>query len=442
MSSKIVLMKRLKIACLFFSCVLFLGTANAQERETSESGVLVTNSFWDNWFGQVGTDLHLLFPVGHSLKDVFPNGQSVGVNAAVGKWFSPVLGGRVKVNWGNGIFNNDKNTWLSPYGVPGENHRQGGFFTFVGDISFNLHNLFYDYRPDRKWNLVFSTRAGGWIDAGTGGGAPVLGFGMVNTYRLSERWRLFADAGYHFVASINGIASGKGHAANSYGELNFGIETDLSSSNLFRSVSAFASLDEKVTKIDSFWADWFVQAGIGMSLLNPYGTNFKDTFQKGRTVGINLSLGKWFTHEAGVRGGVNWQDGIIVSRHASYLDPLDSKEVDPDKHGYLCAFGDFLLNLHAIIAGPNNERRWNSVVYPRMGVVWNFSSSYKECPVLGFGTEQLFSISDQIKVYADIAYQVTTGGFLDTKFPTGDTGSTGWFDFNIGVQYQLGKRRK
>jgi len=38
---------------------------------------------------------------------------------------------------------------------------------------------------------------------------------------------------------------------------------------------------------------------------------------------------------------------------------------------------------------------------------------------------------------------VTTSGFLDKKFYTGDTGgelnSNGWFDFNVGVQYELGQ---
>lgn len=31
------------------------------------------------------------------MKDVFPNGKSFGVNVALGKWFSPVYGGRFKI---------------------------------------------------------------------------------------------------------------------------------------------------------------------------------------------------------------------------------------------------------------------------------------------------------------------------------------------------------
>ena len=103
-----------------------------------DSTAVVTNSFWDNWYGQVGLDMNLLFPTGHSVKDVFPNGKSFGVNVALGKWFTPEFGGRFKVVWNNGILPNDHNTWLAPYGEPGANHRKGGFLNFIWDIQFIL----------------------------------------------------------------------------------------------------------------------------------------------------------------------------------------------------------------------------------------------------------------------------------------------------------------
>ena len=48
-----------------------------QEGVTPEnSNAIVTNSFWDNWYAQVGVDMNLMFPHEHSVKDVFPNGKS------------------------------------------------------------------------------------------------------------------------------------------------------------------------------------------------------------------------------------------------------------------------------------------------------------------------------------------------------------------------------
>lgn len=419
-------------------CVLTI----AGQKDNAAPNAIVTNSFWDNWYGQVGADMNLLFPSGHSVKDVFPNGKSFGVNVAVGKWFSPEFGGRFKVVWNNGILPNDHNTWLAPYGVPGENHRKGGFLNFIWDVQVNMHNLLGRYKPDRKWNLIVAPRAGGWWDNYADKGCPILGVGVINTYRIGDKWRLYMDAGYHFVASINGIASGTDHGGNGFAEINVGVQYDLKrKSHDGRWKRAYeAKPEDKCVALNSFWDNWFVQAGLGMSLVNPYGTNFKNVFPNGSTFGLNVGLGKWFTPEAGVRVGANWQNGIFVNHHASYLDSNPENDGDPNKHGFISLYADMFFNLHNIIGGYEKNRVWNAIVYPRMGLAENFSSSYSECPILGIGTEQTFKINDRVSLCADASYQVTTGGFLDGKFG-GDTGLShnGWFDFNVGIQYELGQ---
>ena len=415
-------------------------TVMAQEESQADSSAVVTNSFWDNWYGQLGVDMHLQFPKGHNMMDVFPNGKSFGVDVAVGKWFSPEFGGRFKVKWNNGILKNDHNTWLNPYGEPGGNQRNGGFITFIGDIQFNLHNLFGRYKHYRKWNLIASPRFGGWYDFGSGEGSPVLGVGVVNTYRLSDRWRLFADLGYFFVGSLNGVSSGKGHGSNGYAEINVGVEMDLSSVNRFFKEASIINKNEDGVVLNHFWDNWFVQAGLGMSLINPYNTNFKNVFPNGSTFGINLGLGKWFSPEAGVRGGVNWQNGIIPNKQAHYLDSEDGTMLNYKKHGFISLYADLFLNLHNIIGGYDRNRTWNAIVFPRFGIAKNFSSDYQENPVIGIGTEQTYRLKDRWTLYGDFTYQVTTSGFLDTKFPTGNGArANGWFDFNIGVQYELGQ---
>lgn len=167
-----------------------------------------------------------------------------------------------------------------------------------------------------------------------------------------------------------------------------------------------------------------------MSLVNPYGTNFKNVFPNGNTLGVNLGVGKWFSPEAGVRGGVNWQNGIIVNNHASYLAPEEGSGGDPDKHSYVALYADMFFNLHNMIGCDDESRKWSAIIYPRMGLAKNFASSYEECPLVGFGTEQTYKINDKLKLYADVNYQVTTGGFLDGA-DTGRTGSNGWFDINV-----------
>lgn len=62
---------------------------------------------------------------------------------------------------------------------------------------------------------------------------------------------------------------------------------------------------------------------------------------------------------------------------------------------------------------------------------------------MGIGTDVSYKIQDKVRLFADLSYQVTTGGFLDSsEFSTGAScSSNGWFDFNVGVQYELGQAR-
>jgi hypothetical protein len=122
------------------------------------------------------------------------------------------------------------------------------------------------------------------------------------------------------------------------------------------------------------------------------------------------------------------------------LDSNPEKDGDPNKHGFISLYADMFFNLHNIFGRYDANRKWNAIVFPRFGLAQNFPSSYSECPILGIGTEQTFALNDRLKLYADFSYQVTTGGFLDGKFGD-DTGLShnGWFDINVGVQYELGQ---
>lgn len=41
----------------------------------------------------------------------------------------------------------------------------------------------------------------------------------------------------------------------------------------------------------TLWQNWFVQAGLDMSLQNPYQCNFSEVFPKGKTFGVDVALG-------------------------------------------------------------------------------------------------------------------------------------------------------
>ncbi len=412
---------------LIVSCSL---SVVAQDKKRVDSNAVVTSSFWDNWYGQLGVDMTLLNPYGTNFKNVFPNGKSFGVDIAVGKWFTPEFGIRGKVNWENGIFKNESAIWLEK-----ASQTKGGFVCLTGDMMFNMHNLIGGYNPKRKWNISVYPRMGLLITL-KGDGSPLLGLGVNNNFRLNDRWSLYADIAYQGVSSVLGYMAETGTGNNGFLDINIGVQLALGKQG-FRRASDYIKHDEHTVELNGFWDNWFVQAGLGMSLLNPYGANFSYVFPNGSSVGINLGLGKWFSPEIGLRGGFNWQNGIVGNKRLSWIDPEDKPGGNHDGGGYGAAYLDAFLNVQNIIQGYEADKKWNTIIFPRVGLNSNFESG-SASPLIGLGLEQTYKINNRLKLYGDFTYQVTTGEMMDNNTGNG-SGSNGWFDLNVGVQYELGQ---
>ena len=409
------------------SCSL---TVNAQEETPADSNAVVTNSFWDNWYGQVGVDMTLMNPYGTNFSEVFPKGKAFGIDIGVGKWFRPEFGVRVKINWENGIFKNDNAIWLEK-----ADQTHGGWVSIIGDAMFNLHNLFSGYNPNRRWNLSVYPRMGLLISV-KNEGSPLIGLGINNTYRLNDKWSLYADIDYQGVSSALGYMADTGTGHNGFLDINIGVQLDLGY-NQFDKASKKPVRYKHAVANNDFWDNWFVQAGLGMSLLNPYGANFAKVFPNGKSLGINMGLGKWFTPEIGLRAGFNWQNGIVGNNYMSWIDPADKPGGNHAGGGYGAAYLDGFLNLHNTIQGYNVKKKWNTILFTRVGLNSNFESG-SASPLIAMGLEQTYKINNRMKLYADFAYQVTTGEMMDNNTGNG-SGSNGWFDINVGIQYDLGK---
>jgi hypothetical protein len=130
----------------------------------------------------------------------------------------------------------------------------------------------------------------------------------------------------------------------------------------------------------------------------------------------------------------------LINHSATYLYPEDKPESECEKHGIFAIYADLFFNLHNALGGCDESRKWNAIVFPRIGIVNNLSiEKHEECPVLGIGTEQTCKLNERVKLFADVAYQFATGGIVNYNHHTNNTGSNGWFDFNVGVQYELGQ---
>jgi len=420
-----------RIVIFVVSLIVGVGASSGQEvNPAPDSAAVVTSSFWDNWFVQMGVDMSLQNPYGCDFTHTFPKGKSYGVDAALGKWFTHQVGFRGKMNVEHAFLQSDHAVWLKSY--------RNGYLTLQGDVLVDVQNLFGEYQPDKKWSLLVYPRIGAFINLTGDKGSPLLGLGISSTYRLNNRWSLYADAAYQVMTSVNGIATDTGSGSNGYLDIGVGVQLNLGKQGFHR-LSDNVEHDDHSVVVNSFWSNWFVQTGLGMSLLNPHGSNFSKVFPNGKTLGINLAIGKWISPEFGVRGGLNWQNGIVGNHHLGWLDASGAGS-NHEAGGYVAAYMDVMLDLHNAFCDYDPNRFWNAIVYPRAGLDSNREGKTGS-PLAGLGTLHTFKVSDRMKLFIDAAYQVTSSEFMNGKStnPGTGSGSNGWFDLNLGIQFDLGK---
>ncbi len=227
-------MKRFLLA--FVTTILVSTNIQAQ----SSDHAVYKNSLWQNWYVQAGLDMALQNPNGYPFfKEVFPNGKTFGIDAAAGKWFTPEIGLRVKLNWENGIglFRNNHANWLAPMNEPGVNLHRGGYIYFVGDIQLDIHNLIWGYKADRLWNLQIFPRAGVGYNFGAKKGTPIVAIGLGNTFRINEKYKIYFDIAYHGVSSgFIPVPTDTGSEFNAFMDINVGLQINLGTST-FRKAS-------------------------------------------------------------------------------------------------------------------------------------------------------------------------------------------------------------
>lgn len=400
-----------------------------------------TEGFWENWFVQMGLDMTLQNPYGYDFAKVFPNGKTFGLDVAVGKWFTHQVGVRGKFNWENKLplLENGHANWLAPFYEPGENRRKGGYIVVYGDALLNMHNLFGAYRPERKWNTSLYPRIGINYNFGVSKGSLLAGIGLLNTYRISDRWSVYGDIAYimtgsGFVGSEE--VEGTGTGSNSNGYLTFGIGAQVELGRAHH-----ASHDTHVLT-NGFWDNWFVQAGVDMSLMNPYGCNFGKVIPKGMTFGLNGALGKWFTPEYGLRGRVQWENGLIPNNSVEWVPPVEDPKQNYQKGGLATIAIDAMLNLTNVVSGYDPERKWHTTGYVRAGIITQFVEG-SGSPLMGVGLEETYRLNEKWSLFGAAGYQVSTseGMGVSTTGMEVATGSNGFFDIDFGVRYDLGRNK-
>ena len=194
-----------KLLIVLAMCGLTMG---AKAQETTTDPVLkysvATNSFWSNWFIQVGADWNAYYSneehgqgLSHSPFKGFR--AMPGFSVAVGKWFTPGLGLRTKFQglWGRQVYDDVKHT----------RH----IWTLNENVLFNLSNMLYGYNPDRVWNFVPFLGGGINRNCSDNNYAMNLSFGILNTFRVSNKVGINFELGWNYAEEdFDGISAGKG----------------------------------------------------------------------------------------------------------------------------------------------------------------------------------------------------------------------------------------
>ena len=439
LASSDILMKR-AVCLLFVLIVLSSVIAFGQGRRMP----VYMNSLKDNWYVQVGFDMSLQNPYGYNPKDVFPKGQTFGVDLAGGHWFTHELGLRAKANWENGIplLENKRAEWLAPFHEKGVNMDMGGYLSFTGDVLFNIHNLFREYDESCQWDFFVFPRAGLAYNFGAVKGSPLLGVGVGGSYSFNDRISTYFDAAYNAVSSgFTGVIKNTGIGMNSNGYIDFNVGVQVGIGN-----QSFTKADQsiyhrgKVLLGESFWDNWFVQFGFDMTLFKPYNRSFSGVFPKGKTFGVDMAVGKWFSPQIALRGRINWENGIPLFRnnHLEWVAPAGANGVNMDEGGCVGLYLDIPISITNMIMC-DTDRKWNLYMFPRAGLASNFA--IESCsPMVGGGLGCMYKINEQWSIYYDTAFQGITSEFFDDVGKTGSKAGTkfnGFMDIHIGIQWNI-----
>ena len=181
-------MKKLFIALAFAGISL---SSMAQDADPTLKYSVATNSFWSNWFIQVGADWNAWYSGQEHGQDLSTSPfkkfrSNPGVSVAVGKWFTPGLGLRTKLSgiWGKNVTddNNDGNG--------------NKYWTLNEHVLFNLSNMLCGYNPDRVWSFIPFAGAGLTRSMTYNTYAMNYSIGILNTFRVSKKVGINFELGW------------------------------------------------------------------------------------------------------------------------------------------------------------------------------------------------------------------------------------------------------
>jgi len=162
----------------------------AQDSDPVQKYSVATNSFWNNWFIQVGGEWGAWYSDQEHGKNLpvspfksFRGGPSAAI--AVGKWFTPGIGLRTKLQgiWGKTVVD--------------ENERENKYWNLNEHVLLNVSNMVCGYNPNRVWNFIPFFGGGLGRTMTHDLYAMNLTVGVLNTFRVCDRMAINLELGWN-----------------------------------------------------------------------------------------------------------------------------------------------------------------------------------------------------------------------------------------------------
>lgn len=207
-------------------------TGSAQEEVLTEKYSVATNSFWNNWFVQLGADWNAWYSNQEHGRDAAISPlkdfrSKPGAAFAIGKWFTPGIGLRTKIQ---GIWGKRVGADSNPASQLDNSNK---YWIAQEQVMFNLSNLLCGYNENRVWNVIPFAGAGVGRSMSANRYAMGLSAGLQSSWKVSKGMRVYLEAGWNrYEGDLDGAAYAsnerrgwESHDNNLYAEigLNFNI---------------------------------------------------------------------------------------------------------------------------------------------------------------------------------------------------------------------------
>lgn len=222
-------MKKL-LAVLAFAGLSLSGFA--QDATPTEKYSVATNSFWSNWFIQAGAEWNAWYSSeehgqNFSTSPFKKFRSNPGASVAIGKWFTPGIGLRTKLQgiWGKEVYNLET-------GALGKFNK---YWLLNEHVMFNVSNLIWGYNENRVWNVIPFVGGGIGRTMTHNFYSMDLSAGIQSTWKVAKHLNVYLEAGWNRVESDidggweDGHRGWDSHDNNLYAEL--GLQFNLGKSN-------------------------------------------------------------------------------------------------------------------------------------------------------------------------------------------------------------------